>query len=121
MIPNHARFLEAIQQKHKVRVQFYSQPDSGVLDRVCAPLDYGPGGETKDGLNRYWLWDYASNNSSHTLGLVPQQIEDLQVLGEVFDPAQITVKPSPAPVVAPADDAPATSVASPAGSKPPIL
>jgi hypothetical protein len=87
MIPNHARFIEAIKAKKKVSVRFYSKPDSGVLDRVCAPMDYGPGVEKQDDLNRYWLWDYASTAESHVLGLVPQQIVELRVLGEEFDPA----------------------------------
>ena len=95
MIPNHSRFIEAIQEKKKVCVRFYSKADSGVLDRVCAPMDYGPGGEVQDGLNRYWLWDYASNTGTHTLGLIPQQIVDLQVLGAVFDPAEFGVTPWP--------------------------
>ena len=95
MIPNHPRFLEAISEKKKVSVRFYSKADSGVLDRVCAPMDYGPGGEIQDGLNRYWLWDYTSNPGTHTLGLLPQQIVDLQVLGEGFDPADFGVRPSP--------------------------
>jgi hypothetical protein len=95
MIPNHTRFIEAIHQRKKVSVRYYSQADSGVLDRVCAPVDYGPGDEVPDGLNRYWLWDYASNTGTHTLGLLPQQIVDLQVLGEVFDPAAFGVRPSP--------------------------
>ena len=93
MIPNHPRFLEAISEKKKVSVRFYSKADSGLLDRVCAPMDYGPGGEVQDGLNRYWLWDYTSNTGTHTLGLLPQQIVDLQVLGEVFDPADFGVGP----------------------------
>ena len=93
MIPNHKQFIEAIHEKKKVCVRFYSKADSGVLDRVCAPMDYGLGGEIKDELNRYWLWDCANNTGSHTLGLVPQQILDLQVLGEVFDPALLDVRP----------------------------
>jgi hypothetical protein len=95
MIPNHPRFIEAINEKKKVSVRFYSQADSGVLDRVCAPMDYGPGGGSLDGLNRYWLWDYASNTGSPTLGLVPQQIVDLQVLGEGFNPADFGDRPWP--------------------------
>ena len=91
MITNHAQFLAAIQEHKKVWLRFYSTADSGVLDRVCAPMDYGPGGEINDGQNRYWLWDYKSNTDSHTLGLVPRQIMDLQVLGEVFDAAQLDV------------------------------
>ena len=93
MIPNHNQFVEAIHAKKKVWVRFYSNADSGVLDRVCAPLDYGPGAGNKDGLNRYWLWDYTSNTGAHTLGLVPQQIVELQVLGEAFDPAQLAGSP----------------------------
>jgi hypothetical protein len=94
MISNHAQFIEAIQAKKKVCVRFYSKADNGVLDRVCAPMDYGPGGEVDDGLNRYWLWDYAGNRGAQALGLVPQQIVDLQVLGEVFDPGQLNVRPA---------------------------
>lgn len=107
MIPNHDQFLAAIHDQKKVCVRFYSQPDSGVLDRVCAPMDYGPGGDTKDGLNRYWLWDYASNTGVHTLGLVPQQVLDLQVLGEVFDPASFIVGPMAVPAPPPCGPAPA--------------
>lgn len=108
MIPNHTQFIGAIQEKKKVCVRFYSKADSGVLDRVCAPMDYGPGGSVPDGLNRYWLWDYASDTGSHTLGLVPQQIVDLQVLGESFDPAQFALETSlmlvyPATVVSSGD------------------
>jgi hypothetical protein len=95
MIPNHQQFIEAIQQRKKVYVRYYSKADSGVLDRVCAPMDYGPGGDIPDGLNRYWLWDYASNTGTRTLGLMSQQIVDLQVLGEVFEPADIGVRPVP--------------------------
>ena len=93
MIPNHQQFIDAIQAKKKVCVRYYSKADSGVLDRVCAPLDYGPGGGVPDGLNRYWIWDYDSNTGTHPLGLLPQQIVDVQVLGEVFDPAAFGVGP----------------------------
>ncbi len=93
MIPNHTGFIEAINAKKKVCVRFYSKADSGVLDRVCAPMDYGPGGEVQERLNRYWLWDYSSNTATPILGLVPQQIVDLQVLGELFSPADLGVTP----------------------------
>ena len=72
MIPNHKQFIEAINQKKKVCLRFYSKADSGVIDLVCAPMDYGPGAGIQDGVNRYWLWDYTSNNGSHTLSLLPR-------------------------------------------------
>jgi hypothetical protein len=93
MIPNHQRFIEAIHKKKKVCLRFYSKADRGVLERVCAPMDYGQGEEIQDELNRYWLWDYGSDRGSHILSLEAQQILDLRVLGEVFDPAHLEVKP----------------------------
>jgi len=65
-------------------VRFYSKADSGLLDRVCAPMDYGPGGEVQDGLNRTGFGTTQQHRHSH-LGPPAQQIVDLQVLGEVFD------------------------------------
>jgi len=120
MIPNHAQFTDAIHEHKKVWLRFYSTADSGLLDRVCAPLDYGPGAGIQDGLNRYWLWDYASNTGSHTLGLLPKQIVELRMLGEVFDPAQFII--GPAPVAAPPTGAlPAATVAPSAETAVPIL
>lgn len=118
MIPNHAQFLTAIQEKKKVWIKFYSKADSGVLERTCAPMDYGPG-EIKDGLNRYWLWDYASDTCNHTLGLVPQQIVDLTVLGEGFDSGQFFVGPSPM-LVAQMSKPPLPPVVSPNGAASPV-
>jgi hypothetical protein len=93
MIPNHKQFIEAINEQKKVCLRFYSKADSGVIDLVCAPLDYGQGAGIQDGVNRYWLWDYTSNNGSHTLSLLPEQVLDLQVLGAEFDPADFGVPP----------------------------
>lgn len=120
MIPNHTQFIAAIQEQRKVTVRFYSKPDSGVLDHVCAPMAYGPGGSVPDGLNRYWFLDYTSSTGSHTLGLVPQQIVDLQVLGEGFDPTKFIVELSPTFVPPPAKLAPG-AVASAGGHTIPIL
>ena len=115
MIPNHPQFTAAIQDRKKVFVRFYSKPDSGVLDRVCAPMDYGPGAN-HDGLNRYWLWDYAGESGAKTLGLLPQQIVDLHPLGESFNPEEFIVDPTPGPSPAPA--APAVPKPTDPGSPP---
>lgn len=93
MIPNHKQFIEAIQGKKKVSLRFYSNADSQVIDLICAPMDYGTAAEYPDGVNRYILWDYTSNNGSHTLSLLPEQVLDLRVLGLLFDPAEIDARP----------------------------
>jgi hypothetical protein len=95
MIPNHKEFIEAIKEKTKVCLRFYSIADSQVIDLVCAPMDYGPGPGIQDEVNRYWLWDYTSNNGTHTLSLLPEQVLDIRVLGEAFDPADFGA-PAPA-------------------------
>jgi hypothetical protein len=93
MIPNHKQFVEAIKDKKKVCLRFYSKADSGVIDLICAPVDYGPGEGIQDGVNRYWLWDYTSNTGSPNLGLLPDQILDIRVLGQAFDPAEFGAPP----------------------------
>jgi hypothetical protein len=93
MIPNHKQFIEAIKEKKKVCLRFYSRADSAVIDLVCAPTDYGPGAGIQDGVNRYWFWDYTSNTGSPTLGLLPEQVLDIRVLGEVFEPAELGARP----------------------------
>lgn len=88
MIPNHKQFIEAIKDRKKVSLRLYSKADSGVIDLICAPLDYGPASVTPDGVNRYRLWDYSRNNGSNILSLLPEQILDLSVLGLTFDPTE---------------------------------
>ena len=91
MISNHAQFLDAIREKKLIRIVFYSHPDAGTVDRECAPLDYGPELGEKEALNRYWIWDPANTAGSNPLGLLPDQIVSVQVLGKVFDPEKLLI------------------------------
>jgi hypothetical protein len=91
MIPNHKEFIEALEEKKKVSLRFFSTADSGVIDLVCVPMDYTPGPDADDGVNRYWFWDYTRNLGTPTLGLLPAQVLNLQVLGEVFDAEDFNV------------------------------
>lgn len=93
MIPNHKQFIDAITEKKKVCLRFYSKADTGVIDLVCAPMDYGPGPDAGNDVNRYWFWDYSSNTGSPTLGLLPEQVLDLRILGQGFDPADFNTPP----------------------------
>lgn len=68
---------------------FYSHPDTGTVDRECAPLDYGPEPGAKDELNRYWIWDPANTAGANPLGLLPGQIVNVRVLGADFDPGKL--------------------------------
>ena len=91
MIPNHTQFLDAICEKRLIRIDFYSLPDAGTVNRECAPLDYGMEAGKSDGLNRYWIWDYANTAGANPLGLLPDQIVGVQVLGKDFDPGKLNL------------------------------
>ena len=89
MIANHTQFLDAICGRKLIRIGFYSLPDAGTVNRECAPLDYGAEPGAKDGLNRYWIWDYANTAGANPLGLLPDQIVGVQVLGKEFEPEKL--------------------------------
>ena len=91
MISNHALFIDAIRDKSLVRVVFYSHPDAGKVDHECVPLDYGPTQEENDTFDRYWVWDNASNTGVNPLGLSPDQIVSVQVLGRNFFPEHLSL------------------------------
>lgn len=110
MITNHEQFLAAIRQHKLVRIAFYSLPDNGVVDRECAPLDYSPSPGAGDTANRYWVWDRIHSAGTNPLGLSPDQIVSLEVLGKDFDPASYPTaealraappRPTPLPPAAP--------------------
>jgi hypothetical protein len=95
MISNHTQFLDAIREKKLIRIAFYSRPDAGTIDRECAPLDYGAEPGAKDGLNRYWIWDYVNTAGTNPLGLLPDQIVSVQVLGKDFEPEKLSLGARP--------------------------
>lgn len=92
------KFIQAIKDKNKVRVKFHSKEDADFLERVCAPMDYGPSRRVSDGPDRYHFWDYESDDRPHPLSLLPEQIEVIEALEEHFNPADfinwnVTEKP----------------------------
>jgi len=82
----HDVFIDAIHSKKKLRIRFYSEDDGGYIERVCAPMDYAAGTRIKDGIPRYWVWDFESDKTNHTLPLRAERIEWMNDVGEDFDP-----------------------------------
>ena len=87
-------FINAIHSKNKISVTFYSQKDEGITTRTCAPMDIGPKARVNDGIDRYHMWNYTSPSGPHTVSLTPDQITNIQVLDEKFEPSEF-VKWSP--------------------------
>ncbi|HAV5317769.1 hypothetical protein ABTP12_14815 [Acinetobacter baumannii] len=91
-------FKQAIHSKNKVKLIFYSKEDGKNLERICAPMDFGPSRRSKNKDERYHLWDYESDQSNHVLSLLPIQVINIEILNNNFDPSEFItwdVKKSP--------------------------
>lgn len=84
------KFIGAIHNKKKIRLDFHSKEDGAVLTRTCAPMDYGPSqrANVKDKSDRFHMWDYDSDEGRHTLSLKEEQIRNIEVLNESFEPRE---------------------------------
>ena len=100
MIANHDQFIQAIADKNKVWVRFYSKPDSGILEQAYTPLEYGLGNGL-DGFNRYWLQDPAAKPGNQPFGLMPLQVLALKVLSQPTDPKPVAAAPAPVELLPP--------------------
>lgn len=87
-------FVDAIRDKKRVKVIFYSQEEKRFLVRVCAPIDYGMDASvSNNGAERLNFWDYEGKKegqtSAHTLSLRADQVRSMNVLDEFFDPSEL--------------------------------
>jgi hypothetical protein len=81
-------FIQAIHDKKKIELTFFSKEDGHLLSRTCAPMDFGPSRRAADKSDRYHFWDYDSDTKVHTLSLKPEQVKDMVVLQDHFNPAE---------------------------------
>jgi len=82
------QFIQAIKNRRKVELIFFSKEDSRELIRLCAPLDFGPSRRAIDKSDRYHLWDYESDTKNHILSLSPEQIKSIKTLDGEFNPGE---------------------------------
>jgi hypothetical protein len=84
---NHENFLQAIQEKKVVTVQFNSQ-EKGLIERTCIPFDFGPSRRNlKVNPDRYHFYDLDSPEGRHILSILPEQIVTIAKTNTLFDPA----------------------------------
>ncbi|MBI5566088.1 MAG: hypothetical protein HY870_14425 [Chloroflexi bacterium] len=79
------RFIQAIHEKHKVRVTFQLEGDRQPFSRVCAPLDFGPG--KVDHSDHLHVWADEGASGGQLLSLKPEQVRRVDILDDEFDPA----------------------------------
>lgn len=89
------QFIDAISNKNKIRVTFFSKEDQKNVTRLCAPMDYGHSKKAHDKSSRFHLWDYDSDSGSHTLSILPTQVISMEFLEERFCPSEfVTWEPA---------------------------
>ncbi|ABI81780.1 hypothetical protein Pcar_3159 [Syntrophotalea carbinolica DSM 2380] len=82
------KFIQAIHDLRKVKLSFFSKEDGRVVERTCAPMDFGPSRRAKNKADRYHLWDYDSDTKQHVLSLLPGQVQNIEVLESSFKPSE---------------------------------
>lgn len=85
----HDIFIKAIHEKKIIIVTFFSKEDGHTLKRLCAPFDYGPSNRYKDKSPRYHMYDYSSDTGSHVLSILPEQLKEVVMTDESFDPLDL--------------------------------
>lgn len=78
-------FIEAINQKLIIQLIFDSK-EKGIITRKCIPFDFGPSKKYKDGRERYHFYDLDSPDGKHNLSILPEQIVDITLTDQDFDP-----------------------------------
>jgi len=76
-------FFDAIHQKKLVQVEFNSK-EKGIITRKCVPFDFGPGKNDKVKVDKFHFWNI---DSKHNLPVLPEQLINIEVLDEEFNPA----------------------------------
>lgn len=87
-------FVNAIQDKKKIRLTYISKEDGNKLTRICAPMDFGPRRLAHNQSDRYHLWDFESDHRHHILSLLPERVVDMEFLTDEFTPDEFISWPT---------------------------
>lgn len=77
---------DAIRRKIILLLTFNAK-EKGPVTRKCVPFDFGPSARAKDKINRYHFYDLDSPDGHHNLSIREEQIIDMKLTIEHFDPA----------------------------------
>jgi len=78
-------FAGAIQSKQVIEVTFVAKNRQQVTRR-CIPLDFAPSERDSRKAFKYHMWSLDSTPKHHIVSLTSEQIIQLKVLEEIFDP-----------------------------------
>lgn len=82
---DHEKFMQAVKEKRKVILTYFSGEYNLNLTKLCVPLQYSPPGKGQDS-NYYYLWDSEADVGERALVLPPPQIMYMELGDDTFDP-----------------------------------
>jgi hypothetical protein len=84
---DHEIFVEAIRDKRKVKLTFFSEEDCCSQVKLFAPMDFEQY-HTEEESGRYYFWDFEKSANGAPLLLRPDQIISIRLHEETFSPAE---------------------------------
>jgi hypothetical protein len=87
MHKDHDNFVDAIDKKRRIRLIF-SDNNKHLQAKTVVPLDYSPGNRETDKSDFYHFWDFEVGANGTPLILLPEQIQDMDVDKDTFDPTE---------------------------------
>jgi hypothetical protein len=86
---NHDLFISALVNTQLVKVTFKSN-EKGILTRTCVPMDHGHWRRSSTYPDiRYHFMDLDSSSGIHPLPIKPENIINMELLQEKFEPGNI--------------------------------
>ena len=89
----HEIFLLAIHKKKLVKL-IVNTKEKGLIERLCVPYDFGPSkrANLKSNPSKYHFFH---NETKHPSAFLPEQIIELKITDQDFDPGNYVKWPSP--------------------------
>jgi hypothetical protein len=90
MLVDHDVFIQAVKNKKKVILTFFSGQQYLYLTRLCVPVQF-TSSEKGNSSKCYYFWDSEADVGERLLALKPSQITYMELSDETFDPADYII------------------------------
>ncbi len=90
MLVHHDVFTQAVENRKKVILTYFSGQQFLYLTRLCVPVQFSSSG-MENSSKCYYFWDSEADVGERLLALKPSQITYMELSDEIFDPADYIV------------------------------
>lgn len=87
---DHNKFVQAVKDRRKVIVTYFSGEYSLNLTKLYVPLQYSPS-DGRDDSDRYYLWDPEGDIGRRVLVLPPSQVVYMELSDDTFEPDEYII------------------------------